>query len=54
MPLHTEYNVGNYARVFRLSNDIDRDRIAVELTEGALTIELPKAEKAKARTIQIK
>jgi HSP20 family protein len=54
VPLYTEYNVGNYARSFRLSNEIDQDKIAAELSDGVLTIELPKAEKVKLRTIKIK
>jgi HSP20 family protein len=54
VPLHTEYNVGNYARSFRLSNDIDQDKIATEPIDGVLTSELPKAEKAKPHTIKIK
>ena len=54
MPLYTEYNVGNYARSFRLFNEIDQDKIAAELSDGVLTIELPQAEEAKPRTIKIK
>jgi HSP20 family protein len=52
-PLYTEYNIGNYARSFRLSNAIDQDKIGAELKDGVLSLTLPKAEKAKARTIQI-
>ena len=29
-PVYTEYNVGNYARSFQLSSDIDQDRISAE------------------------
>ncbi len=54
VPIYTEYNVGNYARSFRLSNEIDQDKISAELSDGVLTIVLPKAEKAKPRTIQIR
>ena len=52
-PLYTEYNIGNYARSFRLSNAIDQDKIGAELKDGVLSLTLSKAEKAKPRTIQV-
>jgi HSP20 family molecular chaperone IbpA len=52
-PLYTEYNIGTYARSFRLSNAIDQDKIGAELKDGVLSLTLPKAEKAKPRTIQV-
>jgi HSP20 family protein len=52
-PLYTEYNIGNYSRSFRLSNAIDQDKIEAELKDGVLSLTLPKAEKAKPRTIQV-
>lgn len=52
-PLYTEYNIGNYSRSFRLSNAIDQDKIGAELKDGVLSLALPKAEKAKPRTIQV-
>jgi HSP20 family protein len=52
-PLYTEYNIGNYARSFRLSNAIDQDKIGAELKDGVLSLTLPKAETAKPRTIQV-
>jgi HSP20 family protein len=52
-PLYTEYNIGNYARSFRLSNTIDQDKIGAELKDGVLSLTLPKAEKARPRTIQV-
>jgi len=51
-PLYTEYNIGNYARSFRLTNAIDQDKIGAELKDGLLSLTLPKAENAKPRTIQ--
>jgi HSP20 family protein len=52
-PLYTEYNIGNYARSFRLSNAIDQDKIGAELKDGVLSLTLSKAEKAKPRTIRV-
>ena len=52
-PVYTEYNVGNYARTFELSSDIDQERISAELKDGVVMLTLPKAEKAKPRKIKV-
>jgi HSP20 family molecular chaperone IbpA len=52
-PVYTEYNIGNYARKFRVSGTIDQSKISAEMKDGVLTLDLPKAEAAKARTIAI-
>jgi HSP20 family molecular chaperone IbpA len=52
-PVYTEYNIGNYARSFELSNDIDQDRISAEFKDGVVMLTLPKAEKAKPRKIKV-
>jgi HSP20 family protein len=53
-PLYTEYNIGHYARSFRLSSKIDQNKIVAEMKDGVLSLKLPKIEEAKARTIQIR
>jgi HSP20 family protein len=52
-PVYTEYNVGNYARSFQLSSDIDQERINAEFKDGVVMLTLPKAEKAKPRKIKV-
>ena len=52
-PVYTEYNIGPYARSFRLSSKIDQGRIAATMKDGVMTLILPKVEEAKARRIKV-
>ncbi len=52
-PLYTEYNIGNFSRSFTLSSKIEQDAIKAELTDGVMTLVLPKSEKAKSRRIAV-
>ena len=52
--VYAEYGVGDYERVFTLSEDIDREHIEASQTNGVLRLVLPKAAPAKARKIQLK
>jgi HSP20 family molecular chaperone IbpA len=49
-----EYEVGDFERSFRLTDQIDRDGIGADYKDGVLRLVLPKAEEAKARKINIK
>lgn len=51
--LYREYHTGSFYRQFTLSDVIDQSRISARLKDGVLTLELPKAEKAKPRQIEI-
>lgn len=52
-PVYTEYNVGHYTRRFTVSNIIDTAKIDANLTDGVLTLTLPKAEESLPRKIEI-
>jgi HSP20 family protein len=45
---------GRFERTFHLADDVDATRIDAHAKNGVLTVTLPKAEKAKARTIAVK
>ena len=51
--IHEEYRPGDFRRSFILSDEVDRDRITAELKNGVLRVFLPKADRARARRIEI-
>jgi HSP20 family protein len=48
-----ERSYGMFQRSFQLPSSVDPDRIAAKLEHGILTLELPKAERAKAKEIAV-
>jgi len=52
-PVYTEYNVGNYARRFSLSEHIDGSRITARIVNGVLELQLPKSAAAQPRKIPV-
>lgn len=52
--IYAEYDDGIYERVFALPDEIDRDNIKAVHRDGVLTLELPKAEQARAKKIEVK
>ncbi len=53
-PIYTEYNVGNFTRSFTLSTGIGADNISPNLTDGLLTLTLPKVKQAVSRRIEVR
>ena len=50
----SEYGVGDYRRVFTVSDEIDREKIRASLKNGVLRITLPKAEAVKTRKVEVR
>ncbi|MBT8420258.1 MAG: Hsp20/alpha crystallin family protein [Gammaproteobacteria bacterium] len=52
-PVYTEYNVGHFARTFRLSKKIDQEGITAHVDDGVLTLHLHKTRESLPRRITI-
>ncbi len=50
---YAEYEEGDYQRSFRLSDEIDRDKIEAVVRDGVLRLRLPKAEGVAAKKITV-
>jgi HSP20 family molecular chaperone IbpA len=53
-PVYREYGLVNFFRQFELNERVDQSKISADLKHGVLTLNLPKAEEAKPRQIEIK
>ena len=52
-PVYREYGLVNFFRQFELNERVDQSKISAELKHGVLTLNLPKAEEAKPRKIDV-
>lgn len=50
--IYAEYESGNYQRSFSISNEIDRDGIEARMSNGVLTLTLPKTKPSR-RMIEV-
>lgn len=53
VPVHQEFEVGDFLRSFILSDEVDHDRITARLSRGVLEVELPRATQPEPRRIQV-
>jgi len=49
-----EYEVGDYQRSFKLTDEVDQEEIQATYKEGVLRLYLPKSDRARTRKIAIK
>jgi len=52
--LTSERPEGKFQRILSLPTELDQDNVEAHLENGVLTVLIPKAEKAKPRTIKVK
>lgn len=52
--VYNEYNIGHYHRHFVISEAVNRDKIEAKMSDGVLSLILPKAEHIKPRKIEVK
>lgn len=50
---YSEYSMGDFRRVFTLSNEIDREGIQASMKNGVLNLILPKSQRAMPKKVSI-
>jgi HSP20 family protein len=50
---HYEYDVGNFHRAFKLSEEVDQDKIQATIKNGVLSLYMPYASGPRTRKIQV-
>jgi HSP20 family protein len=53
-PIYREYELTGFYRRFKLSDAVDTQRIVAELKNGVLRLQLPRAEVAQPRRIEVR
>lgn len=50
---HAEVSMPRYRRLFRLSKELDSEKVSAELKQGVLKLRIPKAAHAQPKRIQV-
>jgi HSP20 family molecular chaperone IbpA len=50
---HTEVGLARFRRAFTLSKELDANKVSAQLSNGVLTLRIPKAERAQPRRIDV-
>lgn len=50
---HVEYGVGNFRRVFKLSDQVDQEKISATIKHGVLQLDMPFATGPRTRKIAV-
>lgn len=53
-PSYAEVSLSRYRRMFTLSKELDPTKVSAELSNGVLTLRIPKAEHAQPRRIEVR
>jgi len=51
--VRSEYGIGDFERVFTVSEDVDRDKIEATVKDGVLQLKLPKTAQSARRKINV-
>lgn len=53
-PGYSEFELSSYYRQFSIPESLDHEKATADLANGILTLQIPKAEAAKPRKIEVK
>ncbi len=52
-PVRTEYGIGDFERIFTLSDDVNRDGIEATVKDGVVQLKMPKTAQSVRRKINV-
>jgi len=52
--IYQEWSYGDYSRSFEIGNEVNQEKIEARISDGVVSLILPKNEKQKPRKIEVK